>query len=30
MTVNAADEDWNLSLSFLPTNRKELAKATGV
>jgi hypothetical protein len=28
MTVNAADEDWNLLLSFFPTNWKELAKAT--
>jgi len=28
ITVNAADEDWNLLLSFFPTNWKELAKAT--
>jgi hypothetical protein len=28
-TVNAADEDWNLLLSFFPSNWKELAQATG-
>jgi hypothetical protein len=27
-TANAADEDWNLLLSFFPTNWKELAKET--
>src|SRR6202453_1972759 len=28
-TVNAAYEDWNLLLSFFPSNWKELAQATG-
>ena len=28
-TINAADEDWNLLLSFFPANWKELAQASG-
>jgi len=29
MTANAADEDWNLLLSFFPPNWKDLAETTG-
>lgn len=29
-TINAADEDWNLLLSFFPSNWKNLAQTTGV
>ena len=28
-TINAADEDWNLLLSFFPTNWKQLAETSG-